>query len=331
MKSLVTGAAGNIGSHLCERLIADGHQVFGFDNLSGGKLSNLNSIKNHPDFHFIKGDVVTGNVIMAEESIEMLEVDWFFHLAAKSDIVPSIEKPEAYHDANVTGTIKMLQAARNMNVKKFVYAASSSCYGIPDHYPTVETDPCRPMYPYALTKYLGEQYVLHWQKVYGLPTISLRLFNVYSPRSRTSGAYGAVFGVFMSQLAHGKPLTVVGDGTQSRDFTFVSDVVDALVIAAESDKTGVYNVGSGSHYSVNKLVDLLGPTALVNIPRRPGEPDITFASIGKIKEDLGWEPKVSFKEGVSRMKALANQFSAAPLWTPESIAKATKTWFERLS
>lgn len=331
MKCLVTGAAGNIGSHLCERLIADGHEVFGFDNLSGGKLSNLDSIKNHPDFHFIKGDVATGSIICAVDDIEYLQADWFFHLAAKSDIVPSIDKPEAYHDTNVTGTLKMLQAAKNMGVKKFIYAASSSCYGIPDNYPTLESDPCRPMYPYALTKYLGEQYVSHWQSVYGLPTVSLRLFNVYGPRSRTSGAYGAVFGVFMSQLANGKPLTIVGDGTQSRDFTFVSDVVDAFVAAAKSDRTGVYNVGSGGHASVNRLVNLLGPTTFVNIPKRPAEPDITFASIGKIGEELGWYPKVSFAEGVSRMKDIVNKFSTAPLWTPESIEKATKTWFERLS
>lgn len=319
----MTGAAGFIGSHLCERLVNDGHQVWGIDDFSTGRQTNLSGIKNHPDFHILHRDITRLH------PYDLEDVDVIFHLAAKADIVPSIERPVEYHETNVNGTLRMLQVARRMNAR-FIYAASSSCYGIPDHYPTLETDPCRTMYPYALTKWIGEKYVQHWSSVYKLPAISLRLFNAFGPRARTAGTYGAVFGVFMSQLANGKPLTVVGDGSQSRDFTYVTDVVDAFVVAGQSQKTGVYNVGSGGHYSVNRLVDLLGPATFVNIPKRPGEPDITFASIGKIKEDLGWEPKISFEEGVKKMKARVLEYQNAPLWTPASIEKATKPWFEAL-
>src|SRR5262249_52482265 len=160
-----------------------------------------------------------------------------------------------YHHSNVEGTVSVVEAARKAGVRRFLYAASSSCYGVPDHYPTSETAPIRPQYPYALTKYLGEHIALHWSQVYGLPTVSLRLFNVYGPRSRTSGTYGAVFGVFLAQKLASKPFTVVGDGRQTRDFTFVSDVVDAFMVAASSDATGeIFNVGSGRTYSVNLLV-----------------------------------------------------------------------------
>ena len=224
----------------------------------------------------------------------------------------------------------MLEAARLKKVRRFIYAASSSCYGIPDEFPTPETAAVKPEYPYALTKYLGEHYVMHWSKVYGLPCISLRLFNVFGPRSRTSGAYGAVFGVFLAQKLSGKPFTVVGDGTQTRDFTFVTDVADAFVRAAESDITGeIFNVGSNGTYSINQLVDLLGGERL-SVPKRPGEPDCTFADISKISSVLGWQPKVSFAEGVRRMLESIDQWRSAPVWDQESIAEATRDWFAYL-
>jgi UDP-glucose 4-epimerase len=257
-------------------------------------------------------------------------VDWVFHLAALADIVPSIQRPLAYHRANVEGTVAVLEAARAAAVKKLIYAASSSCYGIPGEFPTPETVPIRPMYPYALTKYLGEQYVLHWNAVYKLPCVSLRLFNVYGPRSRTSGAYGAVFGVFLAQKLAGKPFTVVGDGTQTRDFTFVTDVVDSFVRAAESDLRGeVLNVGSGSPTSINDLVRLLGGDT-IHLPKRPGEPDCTFADIAKIYRLLGWRPRVPFAEGVRRMLGAIEDFRGAPVWDRDSIAEATRDWFRFL-
>ena len=241
-----------------------------------------------------------------------------------------VQSPEAYHRANVDGTFSVLQAAKAAEVKRFVYAASSSCYGVPDIYPTPETAEIRPQYPYALTKNVGEQYVLHWCRVYDLPGICIRLFNVYGPRARTTGAYGAVFGVFLAQKLAGRPLTIVGDGSQTRDFTFVTDAAAALVAAAQCDAVGdVFNIGSGNTYQVRYLVELLGGE-VEYIPKRPGEPDCTFADTAKIRQQLGWAPKVSFEEGVKIMLDHIEDWREAPVWTPDSIADATKDWFRYL-
>ena len=260
----------------------------------------------------------------------MAGAQWVFHLAALADIVPSIEEPLKYHRANVDGTVAVLEAARDAGVGRFIYVASSTCYGIADQFPTPETAPIQPMYPYALTKHIAEQCVLHWNQLYGLPCVSLRLFNVYGPRARASGTYGAVFGVFLAQKLAGKPFTVVGTGEQTRDFTFVSDVVDALVCAAQSDVDGeVLNVGSGGTYSINHLVGLLGGD-VTHIPKRPGEPDCTFADIGKISNVLGWRPSVSFAQGVRLMLQDIEQWRGAPVWDPQSISDATQDWFKYL-
>ena len=253
-----------------------------------------------------------------------------FHLAALADIVPSIQDPDSYFTSNVTGTYNLVRASQNADVKRLIYVGSSSCYGIPDQFPTPETEPLKPQYPYALTKSIGEELVLHWADVYGLPALSLRFFNVYGPRSRTSGTYGAVFGVFLAQKLAEKPFTVVGDGEQTRDFTYVSDIVDALVTSAQSDLTGrVYNVGSGATVSVNRLVELLGGNK-VHIPKRPGEPDCTFADISKIQKELGWQPKVSIEEGVANLLNNIDYWHEAPVWTPDNIAVATRDWFRYL-
>ncbi len=310
IKCLVTGGAGFIGSHLVERLLNDGCSVTVLDNFSTGRPKNLAHLEGHAGLKIEKADVADYETIRP-----MFDgIDRVFHLAALADIVPSIQRPLEYHRSNVDGTIAVLEAAREAGIKRFVYTASSSCYGIPDEYPTPESAPVRPMYPYALTKYLGEQYALHWHQVYKLPVISLRLFNVYGPRSRTSGTYGAVFGVFLAQKLAGKPFTVVGDGTQTRDFTFVKDVVDAFVRAAESSVEGeIFNVGSDNTYSVNSLVGLLGGD-VTYIPKRPGEPDSTFADISKIKRMLGWQPKTSFEDGVSTMLENIELWREAPVW-----------------
>jgi UDP-glucose 4-epimerase len=323
---LVTGGAGFIGSHLVDRLLTDGHRVRVLDNWSTGRQINLAHHQNEPRLEMVQADVTD-----AERLTSCFEgIDWVFHLAALADIVPSIQRPLDYHRANVSGTISVLDAARAARIKRFVYAASSSCYGIPEAYPTPETAPIRPQYPYALTKFLGEQYVLHWGQTYQMPVVSLRLFNVYGPRSRTSGTYGAVFGVFLAQkLAH-QPATVVGDGTQTRDFTFVTDVVDAMVDAAASDlRDTVLNVGSGATYSVKSLVELLGMDA-VYIPKRPGEPDCTLADITKIRQLLDWQPKVRFADGVKIMLQNIAYWREAPVWTPQTIADATLDWFQYL-
>lgn len=325
-RTLVTGGAGFIGSHLVERLLNDGHQVVVLDNYSTGRPQNLAHLASNPRLTIHECDIAEFNSIKQH----FVGVDWVFHIAALADIVPSIERPLTYHRSNVDGTAATLEAARLAGVKRFVYAASSSCYGIPDKFPTAETAAIRPMYPYALTKYLGEECVMHWHKIYKLPCVSLRFFNVYGPRSRTSGTYGAVFGVFLAQKLAGKPFTVVGDGTQTRDFTFVTDVADAVVRAAESDISGeIMNVGSGNTYSVNELVERLGGEK-VYIPKRPGEPDCTFADISKIKRLMNWQPKVTFAQGVQAMLDNIEYWREAPVWTVNAIADATRDWHRYL-
>jgi UDP-glucose 4-epimerase len=326
MKCLVTGGAGFIGSHLVDQLLDAGHDVCVVDNLSSGRLKNLELALQHPNCSFVQADIVDRSAIAPL----FASVDWVFHLAGVADIVPSIEDPDQYFKVNVSGTLNVLQCAKDANVKKFIYAASSSSYGIPDTYPTPESSPINAQYPYALTKYMGEELVLHWHKVFGLPAISLRLFNVYGTRSRTSGAYGAVFGVFLAQKIKGQPLTVVGDGSQSRDFTYVTDVASAFIAAAASNTSGeVFNVGSGNHYSVNSLVELLD-SEVVYIPKRPGEPDCTFADVSKIQSSFGWTAKVDLQAGVSNMLARLDDWNDAPVWNVNSIDSATKTWFKYL-
>ncbi len=324
MKCLVTGGAGFIGSHLTELLLNNAHEVVVIDNLKGGHLKNFSSFMNHPGFTFYQADI-RGSI---DEHFE--GIDWVFHLAGVADIIPSIENPREYIETNVQGTFNVLSAAKNAGVKRFIYAASSSCYGIPDNYPTPETAQARPQYPYALSKYLGEQLVMHWAQVYKMPCLSLRLFNVYGPRARTTGCYGAVFGVFLAQKLHGKPYTVVGNGHQTRDFTYVTDVASAFMKAAESTLSGeIFNVGSGGHYSVNRLVELLGGEK-VHIPIRPGEPDCTYADTKNIYKALNWIPQVTLEEGVSRLLSSLPDFQDAPLWDCESIEKATAPWFKFL-
>ncbi|HSX38262.1 MAG TPA: SDR family oxidoreductase [Chlamydiales bacterium] len=326
MKTIVTGGAGFIGSHLTDLLLSKGHHVTAIDNLCGGWLKNLEKAGGHPNFSFVEADIRDAKSIAPH----FARVDWVFHLAALADIVPSIENPRSYFETNVDGTYNVLEAALKENVKRFVYSASSSCYGLPLQFPTPESAPMSPQYPYALTKYLGEQLVLHWSQVYGLPALSLRLFNVFGPRSRTTGVYGAVFGVFLAQKLHNKPYTVVGDGSQTRDFTFVSDVAEAFLTAAQSDATnGCMNVGSRGHYSINRLVELLKGD-VVYIPKRPGEPQCTFADVSKIEKQLGWRSKVSFEEGVQRILENIDHFRDAPLWDPKSIQNATASWFHCL-
>lgn len=295
------------------------------DNFANGRLRNLEQHAENPRLTVHEADVANSDLAPCFQGVERV-----FHLAALADIVPSIEQPEAYHRTNVDGTFHVLEAARAAGVRRFVYAASSSCYGIPDVYPTPESSPASPQYPYALTKHLGEQMVVHWGQVYGLPVVSLRLFNVYGPRARTSGTYGAVFGVFLAQKLAGQPFTVVGDGSQTRDFTFVTDVVDALVCAADSEFSGeIMNVGSGGSYSVSRLVELLGGPA-VHVPKRPGEPDCTRADTQKIERLLGWKARVSFEQGVAIMLENIEYWRDAPVWNPESIEQATKKWFDHL-
>ncbi len=321
MKVIVTGGCGFIGSHVVDLLLGHDHEVIVLDNLSSGRLVNLNHVSGQ-----VK--IVECDLSKTGDWEQHLQgAHWVFHLAALADIVPSIRNPQDYFRSNVDGTFYLLEACRRFEVKRFIYAASSSCYGIPENYPTPEVEEIDPRYPYALTKRMGEELVLHWSKIYKLPAISLRLFNVYGPRSRTSGTYGAVFGVFLAQKLAGKPFTIVGDGTQTRDFTYVTDVANAFYMAAQSSISGeIYNVGSGKTVSVNTLVHLLGGEKIF-ISKRPGEPDCTFADITKIQNHFGWQPKVSIEEGVQKLLEEIDYWREAPVWTPESIANETKEWF----
>lgn len=322
---VVTGGAGFIGSHMADLLVARGFRVHVLDNLTGGRAANL---AHHGG---------EANVVLDERDIRDIQpgdalfkgAKYVVHFAGIGDIVPSIERPVDYMSVNVQGTVAMLEAARAAGVAKFVYAASSSCYGLAE-VPTTEAHPLNPQYPYALSKYQGEQAALHWHKVYRLPVNSIRIFNAYGIRSRTSGAYGAVFGVFLKQKLAGQPFTVVGDGTQRRDFLYGSDVAAAFLAAAETELDGrIWNVGAGQPQSVLRLVELLGGP-IVHIPKRPGEPDCTWADITRIRADLGWHPRVSFEEGVGRVLENIDYWREAPLWTPDTIAAATRTWFDAL-
>ena len=326
MKTLITGGAGFIGSHLAESLMEMGHEVTVVDSLVSGRMQNLKEIADQPGFNFVKADIRDLDAIRPLFD----GVDWVFHLAGLADIVPSIELPMQYYSTNVTGTFNVLECARASSVKRFLYAASSSSYGIPKLYPTPESAPIQPQYPYALTKYMGEELVLHWSRVYKLPALSLRLFNVFGPRSRTSGAYGAVFGVFLAQKLNGRPFTVVGDGSQTRDFTYVTDVASAFMTAAGSRVCNeAINIGSGNHYSVNRLVELLGGE-VEYIPSRPGEPNCTFGSVAKAQDLLEWKACVAFETGVGRMLEHINDWRDAPVWNPAAIDQATSVWFSCL-
>ncbi len=324
MKAIVTGGAGFIGSHLVDTLLGEGISVTVLDNFSTGRPENLDHIKDQ--IKLIECDISKAGIWEKEFD----GADWVIHLAALADIVPSINDPEAYFHANVVGTLNVLQASKKYKIKRFIYSASSSCYGIPAVYPTPEDAPMEPQYPYALTKRLGEELVIHWAKLYNLPALSLRFFNVYGPRSRTSGTYGAVFGVFLAQKLAQEPMTIVGDGNQTRDFTYVTDIANAIMAALLSSKLAeIYNVGSGATISVNRISELIGGE-IVYIPKRPGEPDCTFADISKINEELNWEPTISIERGVEMILENIHYWAKAPVWTPNEIKEATADWFKYL-
>lgn len=324
--AVVTGGGGFIGSHMVDILLENNFKVIVVDNFSGGHEKNLKHHINNNLLSVEKADICDENL----SSKIFSEAEYVFHFAGIGDIVPSIENPTNYLKTNVQGTVNILELSRNNNIKKFVYAASSSCYGLANT-PTTEMNEISPLYPYALSKFQGEQCALHWYNVYKLPVNSMRIFNAYGTRVRTTGAYGAVFGVFLKQKIENKPLTVVGDGSQTRDFLYVTDVVRGFFASALSNKTGnIYNIGAGNPQSINKLTKLIGGK-IQYLPKRPGEPDCTWADISKIKKDLDWKPVITFEEGVKKMIEDIGSWKDAPLWDKNNIDKATKTWFKYMS
>jgi len=325
MNIIILGGAGFIGSHLVDELLKKKCKIKIIDNLSTGRIENIKHIKNK--IKFINADISESG----EWQNEFKNIDFVFHLAALADIVPSIDNPEEYYKTNVSGTLNVLQACKKFKIKKLLYSASSSCYGIPKKYPTKESEKINPIFPYAVTKYLGEQLIVYWSKIYKINFISLRLFNVYGPRSRTSGTYGAMFGVFLAQKLSNKPFTMVGDGSQSRDFTYVSDVAKAFIIAAKSKLVNkIYNIGSNKTVKVKKIIEYLGGN-YVRIPKRPGEPNVTYADISNIKKDLKWKPKIHIQEGINIILKNISYWKKAPVWTPRTINKVTKNWFKYLN
>jgi UDP-glucose 4-epimerase len=326
LRAVVTGGCGFIGSHMVDMLMNKGFEVVVIDNLICGNLDNLNRHKKNPLLKVEELDIrnidVSGSLFK--------NTDFVFHFAGIGDIVPSIEKPEEYMSVNVLGTLRVLECSRQSNITKFVYAASSSCYGLANT-PTDENHKIQPLYPYAISKFHGAELVRYWNKVYNIPYNTICIFNAYGPRVKTAGAYGAVFGVFLKQKLENKPYTVVGDGTQKRDFIYVTDVVKAFYLAATSKiSSEVFNVGSANPQTINKLIELIGDGEKVYLPSRPGEPLTTHADISKIKKMLNWKPSVSFETGVNEMLKNISYWENAPLWNKEKIENATEQWFKYL-
>lgn len=329
MKILITGGAGFIGSHLAEHLVKKKRikRILILDNLEDGSLKNLNKCIKNKKIKFFKKDIRNYNQI----NPYFKNIDAVIHLAALSDVVPSIEEPKLYMENNINGTINVLESMRKWRVNKVIYAASSSCYGIPKKYPTSEKEKTDPKYPYAKSKLIAEEIIQHWNKIYNLNYISLRLFNVYGTRSRTNSAYGAALGVFIKQKLANKPFTVIGNGKQKRDFIYVSDVCNAFYQALMNKKIkdGIFNIGRGKARSINEMVKILGGSKIY-IPKRPGEPDVTLSNINKAKKFLKWSPKINLEEGLDKVMKEKNYWKNAPLWTPKKIKKATKDWFKYL-
>lgn len=327
MKVLVTGGCGFIGSHMVDYLLENGYQVIVIDNLSGGSLENLSHQNQNNNLSIEEIDIRE----LDHNSSIFKDLNYVYHFAGVGDIVPSIKEPERYISNNVMGTLRLLECIKHNKINKLVYAASSSCYGLADT-PTNENHLINPQYPYALSKHQGTELIQHWYNVYKIPYNIICIFNAYGTRSRTSGAYGAVFGVFLKQKLSKKPFTVVGDGTQKRDFVNVRDLVEAFYLASITKITGeIFNVGSGNPQTINYLIELIGGGEKVYLPKRPGEPDITFADISKIKKLLNWEPKISFEEGVNEMLNNISFWEKAPLWDKNNIKSATKEWHQYLS
>ena len=324
-KAIVTGGAGFIGSHMVDLLLAKRYKVIVIDNLVGGHKKNIQKHIKNKNFALKKIDIRK----KIKDTRLFKDVDYVYHFAGIGDIVPSIEQPINYMMTNVQGTVNVLEAARKAKVKKFVYAASASCYGKTKNI-VAENTTISLEHPYALSKYLGERAAFHWNKVYGLPVNSIRIFNAYGPRVRTTGAYGAVIGVFFKQKISNKPLTIVGSGNQSRDFVHVTDVVKAFYRASKILKSGeFFNIGTGNPQTVNYLANLVGGKK-INIPDRPGEPMRSCANISKAKRILKWRPKIKFSDGINDMLKDIKKWRDAPLWTPKKIKNATKTWFSFL-
>ncbi len=295
-KSIITGGAGFIGSNLADHLVRIGHKVVVLDNFVSGKKNNLSNHKKK-NLKIVKIDISKTKKL----DKYFKRADYIFHLAALAQIIPSIKHPKKYFMNNVLGTINVVKAAKKAKIKKLIYAASSSCYGIPKKIPTSEKDKIDLKHPYAATKYIGEQIVMKYASVFKMPNISFRFFNVYGPRLNISGQYSAVIGNFLSQKKSNKPLTIVGNGKQTRDFIHVDDLANAFIKVIKSNSVNkIYNLGSGKKTSINSIAKIFGGKRKF-IPNRPGEPKNSLANISKIKKDIKWKPKISIEKGLKSL------------------------------
>jgi len=293
MKALVTGGAGFIGSHLVDQLIDDGNEVFVIDNLSTGKSENVNP-KAWFDYQVDIADVSPHVVGWMNKFVSDNNIDVIFHLAAKARVQPSIEDPISFNETNVTGTLNLLKAAVDGNVKRFVFSSSSSIYGDVHITPTDEFHIAEPLSPYGAQKLIGEVYCKQFYRTYGLRSTCLRYFNVYGDRQNLDGAYALVIGKFIQQRLNGEPMTIRGDGEQRRDFTYVGDVVRANILSAlaetkEATRGTPINIGNGSNHSVNEIADMIGGDRInVDAVLEPRE---TLADNNKALHFLDWVPR----------------------------------------
>ena len=295
-KSIITGGAGFIGSNLTDHLVRIGHKVVVLDNFVSGKKSNI-SHHSKKKVKIVKIDISDSEKL----SKYFKGADYVFHLAALAQIIPSIKNPKKYFKNNVNGTLNVLEAAKKEKIKKFIYAASSSCYGNPKKFPTSEKDQIDLKNPYAATKFIGEELVMRYATLYKMPNISFRFFNVYGPRLSTSGQYSAVMGNFLSQTKSKKALTIVGDGKQKRDFIHVDDLANAFIKVIKSKFVNkIYNLGSGKSTSINTVAKIFRGKRK-HIAIRPGEPRTSLAKITKLKKDINWKPKISIQLGIKKL------------------------------
>jgi len=297
MKYVVVGGAGFIGSNIVDKLVEQNHEVVIIDNLSTGKMENVNP----------KASVEYIDICNVKECSAMVEImsgaDALFLLAAKARVQPSIENPVEYEINNTIGTLNVLKCASDAGVRRVVYSASSSAYGNTEKLPSVESDPVNPLSPYGAQKYYGEVMCKMFSEVYGLETVSLRYFNIYGERQNVGGAYAMVIGIFVDQLLNGKPMTIRGDGEQRRDFTYVGDVVNANILASQSEKVGkgeVINIGNGDNRSINDIADMIGGDR-VNVDPVI-EPKATLADNSKAEKLLGWKPTQNIEDWVPGYK-----------------------------
>ena len=293
--SVITGGAGFVGSNLVDRLVSIGHKVIVLDNFVSGKKSNL-SHHSEKNVKIIKIDISDKNL-----DKYFKKADYIFHLAALAQIIPSFKDPNKYFKNNVIGTLNVLKAAKKVKIKKLIYAASSSCYGTPKKFPSSEKDKIDLKHPYAVTKFIGEELVMRYASIFKMPNISFRFFNVYGPRLNVSGQYSAVIGNFLTQTKNRKPLTVVGDGKQTRDFIHVDDLIDAFIQVIKTKSVNkIYNLGSGKRTSINTIAKIFGGKKKF-IPIRPGEPKNSVANIKKVKKEINWKPNISIEQGIKSL------------------------------